>query len=87
MSALAALLNEQAEQEYWQTYVADATCRLVHLWSKNCRVPYYSTLTGRRQEQKDSRTGQEIVDDIIKRLRHHQAAKKGGSAAVRGETQ
>lgn len=70
IEALAALLDEDMHHEVWQTYVADASCKLVHLWSKNCKLPYYSSLTKEKRSVTDKRTGQEIVDSIVKRRRN-----------------
>lgn len=77
MAAIASLLEEDQKQEMWQTYVADMSCRMVHAWSKKCKIPYYSEIVGKaKPARKDSRTGQEIVDNIIKKRRMKQRRRE-----------
>ena len=61
--------QKENEQKRWRIYVADASCRLVHLWSKNSKMPYYSSLIEPNKPKKDGRAGKEIVDSIVRRRR------------------
>lgn len=66
--ALVALLHEDEEQRAWQTYVADAACRIVRESNKASNAPYYSDMISRRKVS-DSRSGQEIVGSIVDRMK------------------
>jgi hypothetical protein len=72
---LAALLKDDEEQRGWQTYVADAACRIVHELNKRSTAPYYSDMIS-RQKQVDTRSGQEIVDSIVNRRRKKRGGEK-----------
>lgn len=65
---MVALLHDDEERHAWQVYVADAVCRIVHELNKKSNAPYYSDMISRRKTV-DSRSGQEIVDSIVKRMR------------------
>lgn len=74
LSALAALIDEDAQQDAWRMYVADMSCRLTRVMSAGKhKPPYYSELHQPGSRRTDSRTGQEIVDSIISRRRKSRA--------------
>ena len=69
VEALAALLEDDLEQKNWQMYVADMSCAMVKRLSKKASFPFYSDLVKRSNNITDSRSGQEIVNDLIARRR------------------
>lgn len=69
MDALAAIVEEDERQQGWQTYVADVGCMLVKLWSKKSKLPFYSETVKPKTAKTDSRSKQEIVDDMVSRRR------------------
>ena len=75
MSALSAILSEGYEHDIWREYVANGLCKLVHIWSKNSDMPYYDAIN-RGKGRTDSRSGQEIVDGIVKERRRKKAVRE-----------
>lgn len=73
VGALRAVLGENDRQERWQEYVADMSCLMVKRLSRKFDVPLYSTMNRRTPARKDSRSGQEIVDDVIAKWRRRRA--------------
>lgn len=71
---LSGALGMIEQQEMWQEYVADALCALHRAFRPKSTVRFYSDLMGKGQ--KDSRTGQEIVNDIIKSRRRKKRRKR-----------
>ena len=69
------MLQDDEEQRGWQTYVADAACRIVHELNKQSMAPYYSDMIS-GQKQVDTRSGQEIVDSIVNRRRKKRGGEK-----------
>lgn len=69
MEALNALLEVEAEENAWRIYVADIGCMLVRQRSKRIKLPFYSEMIDRQRSAYDSRTGQEILDSTIAKLR------------------
>ena len=82
ISALAALLDEDAKQQAWQIYVADASCYMVKLWAKKSKLPFYSELIRKPQKKEDSRSGQEIVDDLVLRRRRKRRVEVSNTETV-----
>lgn len=76
IGALAALLDEDDQQELWERYVADAACSIIKLWAKKSRIPYYSDIVRRRETPYDSRSGRELVDSVRKKWRKKRAAQE-----------
>lgn len=72
LKALMAAIETEEEQSLWQTYTANALCRMVHAWSKNSKLPYYSDLIKPKDSRTDSRSGAEIKADIVKSRRRKQ---------------
>lgn len=72
LGALVAAIETEEEQSLWQTYTANALCRMVHAWSKNSKLPYYSDLIKPKGSRTDSRSGAEIKADIVKSRRRKQ---------------
>lgn len=77
LSALSALLDVDAKEQEWKTYVADVGCILVKLWSKNAKIRPYSEMTGKYRNANDSRSSQDIIDDMIARRKKKRAARGG----------
>lgn len=75
-------MGEDERQQNWQTYVADVGCYLVRLWSKNSKLPFYSDLTKGESKKADSRSGQEIVDDLLMRRRRRRRVEVKNSETV-----
>lgn len=67
MDMLSAALHEQAEYKGWQVYMADTCVALVRtLIGKNgSKIPFYSDTVQKNSHAHDSRSGAEIVADII----------------------
>jgi hypothetical protein len=42
---------------------------MVHLWSKNSKLKYYSKLVQRDTNVRDDRSGREILESVKKKLR------------------
>lgn len=63
--ALAALLCEEQKRELWRMYVADTLHAQCMALFREYNVPSYSELISQAERPKDTRTGQEIIDDII----------------------
>lgn len=76
LSALIALMDDDAQHEQWKHYVADVACRMVRLWSKKSNIPSYSELVKKQKGNTDSRTGQEIVDSIIAKRKRKKAERE-----------
>lgn len=70
MDMLSSLLETQANQQHWRTYMADMLCLSVRaLFGKNgSTIPLYSEII-RRDSAKDSRSGKEILDHVKESLR------------------
>lgn len=66
--ALAALLKEDHEQQKWQSYMADICCAIAKRLSPKSPFPFWSDLE-KKKSAKDSRSGREIVDDLIAKRR------------------
>ena len=66
-------MNEQARREVWQEYMAAIAHSLGTIMSKfggvDYPMPTYNELTHPETVQEDTRTGTDIVSDLIKRLR------------------
>lgn len=77
---LAGALDMIEQQEAWQEYVADALCALHKAFRPKSTIRFYSELMSKGQA--DSRTGQEIVDDIIKNRRRKRRRKKAENETV-----
>lgn len=71
---LAGALSMLQRQEKWQEYVADSLCAIFKALKPKAKIPYYSDFVQNKKE--DSRSGQEIVNDIIKRRRRNQRRKE-----------
>lgn len=71
MAMLSGLLETQAEQREWQTYMGDMTGSLVRaLYGKNAsRIPLYSDIMKKKNTVTDTRSGKEIVEDLAAKLR------------------
>lgn len=68
VGAFAALMLEDAKHEQWEEYVADMLCLNARLKARNAKaIPLYSDMIG-KHKQRDSRTGQEIIDSIAARF-------------------
>lgn len=65
VQSLAAILEEDQQQARWQVYIADTACMLVKCWHNKSKMPYYSELIKKEHQQKDTRTGREILESII----------------------
>ena len=70
---LAGALEMSEKQEQWQEYVADALCAVYKAIRPKSKIPYYSEVN---QKKEDDRSGQEIVNDIIKRRRRNKRRKE-----------
>lgn len=84
LSALAGYLDAQkerdAEQAMWRSYMADATCGLLRAIKPKLKLPFYSAVIGKTDvSNADSRSGQKIMQDLIKRRR-----QKSGRRALHG---
>lgn len=77
VDALAALMGEDAEMGKWREYMAEMSGLIAKRLVAKVDIPLYSALMGRRQQQTDTRSGQEIVDSIIARRRNRKAARGG----------
>ena len=64
ISALAALMDDEAERAFWRTYMADTNCRVIHMFSKDSKLPYFSNLVNKRTAREDNRTGREILEYV-----------------------
>ena len=60
-----AAVNRQREAQNWQIYMSDAAYVLIKCWAKNFEMPRYYDVIHPRQE--DTRSGKEIVDEIIRK--------------------
>lgn len=71
MVMLSGLLETQADQREWQTYMGDMTGSLVRaLYGKNAsHIPLYSDIMKKKNTVTDTRSGKEIVADLAARLR------------------
>lgn len=70
MSALEALLEDQAREQFYRVYTADMlwmTARV--LYGKDFTMRPYSELTSQSKRETDTRTEAEITNDLILRLR------------------
>lgn len=84
LCALGGYLDAQkerdAEQTMWRSYMADATCGLLRAIKPKLKLPFYSAVIGKTDLQKtDSRSGRDIMHDLIKRRR-----QKSGRKALHG---
>lgn len=59
----------------WRTYVADLLCLSVSLRTKRKSIPFYSDIVSRTSSNYDSRSGQEIVNEIIAKRRRGRKPK------------
>jgi hypothetical protein len=75
--ALESLLEQEQEHDRWRVYVADASCRMIHVWSKGSKLPYYSSLMDTKKPRRDERSGEEIVSSIVKRRRKKRRKEVG----------
>ena len=75
IGALAALLDDDARDQVWKTYVADIGCTLVKMRARKSRISYYSEIVAKSNHTYDSRSGQEIVDSIVAKRKKRRAAK------------
>lgn len=68
--ALCVLLVDEEREALWRTYVAQSLYMLNAAVYKalgaTYSMPTYLSMTG--AEKRDNRTGQEIIDDVIRRL-------------------
>ena len=71
---LAGALEMSEKQEQWQEYVADALCAVYKALKPKSKIPYYSEVNQKKKE--DDRSGQEIVNDMIKRRRRNKRRKE-----------
>lgn len=67
--ALEAILSDGERHEKWQEYVADMTWLIAKRLNKNLRAPAYSDISRRGVNRVDSRSKEEIVQNIIARRR------------------
>lgn len=76
LCALRGLLKEQEKQEEWQAYMADCSCLILKAWKPKSSMPLYTDIIA--PERNDSRSGQQIVNDIIssRRRKRKKEAKK-----------
>ena len=72
-------MRENRRQEQWQEYVADMSCLMVKRLSRKFDVPLYSAMVSKRKTLQDSRSGQQIVDDVIAKWRRKRDASRGDS--------
>lgn len=79
IAALGAVLRESRRQEQWQEYVADMSCLMVKRLSNKFDAPLYSTMVRKHKNLQDSRSGQQIVDDVIAKWRRKRNASRGDS--------
>ncbi len=75
--ALGAVLREKDRQDQWQTYVADMSCLVVKRLSRKFDAPLYSDTVRKNRAKVDSRSGQEIVQDVIAKWRRRRDASRG----------
>lgn len=75
MEALNALLEVEAEEDAWRVYVADIGCIMVRQRNKRIKLPFYSQLIEKQKVQYDSRSGKEILDSTIAKLRKNISEK------------
>jgi cell division inhibitor SulA len=76
--ALDALLKTEKQQRGWQSYIADVNCLLYRSWVKKSKLPLYSEMIKGSNNKVDSRSGQEIVNELIAKCRKRKAARGGG---------
>lgn len=76
MSALSSLLAVQEEQREWEIYMADMTAAIVRaLVGKPAeKLPFYSDMV--KKTYTDSRSGKQIVEDIIAKLKKRKGNRK-----------
>lgn len=73
---LAAVLSDEAERREWETYVADMLWFNARKGLKNWQVRPYGETHNRRKAANDSRSGREIVQDLVRRRK---ARRKRGT--------
>ena len=66
--ALWALMREDQEQRKWQSYMADMACAIAKKLNPKAAIPFWSDMQ-KKKAVNDSRSGKEIVDDLIAKRR------------------
>lgn len=68
MAALSALLAENSRREAWQGYVADMLWVIAGTGKKHFPVQRYTQLAKRASAARDTRSGDEVVDDVLSHI-------------------
>ena len=68
MQALSDVLEERDSLRGWQSYVAEMAWAMAKAQYKEFPFPSYMEMTQKRHKTQDSRTAEEIRDDLIARL-------------------
>ena len=68
MQALSDVLAERDSLRGWQAYVAEMAWAMAKAQYKEFPFPSYMEMTQKRHKTQDSRTAEEIRDDLIARL-------------------
>ena len=68
LECLTAALQTEARQERWKEYVADCACVIARALMPKSKLPFWTDVAGDRKSH-DSRSGQDIVNDLIARRR------------------
>lgn len=55
---------------------------MVKLWAKKSKLPFYSELIRKPKKKEDSRSGQEIVDDLVLRRRRKRRVEVSNTETV-----
>lgn len=67
MNALGSLLADRDKREFWRIYMAELVrCQAKAYYKEFPLKSYYELVS--KPEPEDTRTGQEIIDDLVRRL-------------------
>lgn len=69
MGALIAVIEQNMMQRVWREYTANAVWSIARTLYKEYPMPSFTELIEKGKTPRDDRTGQQIIDDLIKKLR------------------
>lgn len=68
LGALCAVIEQDMMQRVWRDYTANAVWSIARTMYKEYPMPSFTEFIEQGSKPRDERTGQQIIDDLIKKL-------------------